>query len=206
MNVSHTLDTNFYRLNHALSSNEDKTTPSISTVHAEDTIESQVNISAAGTRASAIPPGLEALRLPSWSGDFSSEYHNLSYSAAAIEETKSYVQMSDKLVSDGHVSNRDRQAIQAYLSNSMSVTQQRKDVEAFYHKHQAEFSEYEALHKSYVDEAMQEYGIVSTNDYQEKILNVEGDNQSLRYNIMEKMLNDPRVLELMDTLKIDRPG
>ena len=165
----------------------------------------QVVLSTGNASSSNNLQGLENYRMPSWYRDFLPEVNDLSYSDAAIEESKSYMSMSDQLMADGNLSSKDRKAMQAYLDN-MPATQHRKEVEANFAQLKAEVSEYGSIYRSNYEQALKESGILTADDYQQKVLAAEGDNQGIKNIIIEKLLNNPRALELMDTLGIKRPG
>jgi hypothetical protein len=129
--------------------------------------------------------------------------HDLSYSDAAINESRGYMRMHAELAGDGNLSYQEQQALQAYMNDNMTVTQNRKAVETFYAQHKSQFDEFGLIHQNHTEAAKQEYGILTTSDYQEKILNVDGDYQSLRHSIIQRMLNDPRAVELMNELGIE---
>lgn len=166
-----------------------------------------VTLSSEGQKASgsSLMNGIERYALPSWFSDFQPEISDLTFSSTAIKEGKKFVEMSDRLAADGKVSIKDQHAIQSYLDN-MPTTQQRKNVESHYVQNKDLFAEFGAIHKNYREEAMAEQGIVTQEDWREKVLNADGDNQALRFSIMQKMFDDPRAMELMTTLGIKRPS
>ncbi len=177
----------------------DEKTPQQSNIETHD----KVSLSAEGLATQQ--KDLEAYRMPSWIADYLPEIHDLSYSIAAIEEGRGFVRFSEKLAADGNISAKDRYAINSYLSNSMPVTQHRQEVEIAAQKYSKELEEYGAIHKAIVDKAFSEFGILTQADYQEKVLGVPGDNEDLRLDIAQKLLDNPRALELMEKLGIKRP-
>jgi hypothetical protein len=166
-----------------------------------------VTLSSEGQKASgsSLMNGIERYALPSWFSDFQPELSDLTFSSTAIKEGRKFVEMSDRLAADGSVSIKDQHAIQSYLDN-MPTTQHRKNVESHYVQNKDLFAEFGAIHKNYREEAMAEHGIVTQEDWREKVLNAEGDNQALRFSIMQKMFDDPHAMELMTTLGIKRPS
>jgi len=169
--------------------------------------DEKVTLSAEGKQAanSTAKTGVEQYALPSWFMEFSPEFFNLG-SGGRVEEGRKFVAMSEKLGADGALSKKDQYAIQSYVDNKMPATSARRQVEAHYYQNQDFFKEYSGTHKKYVDEALAEHGIVTQEDWNQRVLNVEDDNQALRFSIMEKMFNDPRAMELMTTLGIKRPS
>lgn len=169
--------------------------------------DEKVTLSAEGKQAasSTAKTGVEQYALPSWFMEFSPEFFNLG-SGGRVEEGRRFVAMSEKLGADGELSKKDQQAIQSYLDNKMPITSARKQVEKHYLQNQELFKEYGAIRNKHLNDALAEHGIVTQADWNQKILNVEGDNQALRFSIMEKMFNDPRAMELMATLGIKRPS
>ncbi|MAT65878.1 MAG: hypothetical protein CMN57_09560 [Gammaproteobacteria bacterium] len=67
-----------------------------------------------------------------------------------------------------------------------------------------ELGEYARILRQAYDEAKQENGITSHEDYISKVLNTPNDNLAVRDSLKEKLLDNPRALELMDALGISR--
>jgi len=164
-----------------------------------NTAEDKVTISSEGL--SAANQSLESYRMPSWITDFIPKLNILN--GNAVEEGRQFVKYHDQLAADGVISAKDEQALQTYIKN-MPATQLRKDLEIDMNKNRALYEEFGQIHKSYLDESLAEYGIAQ-DEWKEKIMGVEGDNQSLRNSVIQKMFNDPRAMELMDKLHIQRP-
>ncbi|WP_323816539.1 hypothetical protein [Cellvibrio sp. NN19] len=171
------------------------------TISGDDT----VTLSAEGQRLAATmtKSGVEQYALPSWFGEFSPAFSNLG-SGERVEEGRKFVAMSEKLGTDGELSLKDQNAIQSYLNN-ISVTAERKQVEAQYYNNKALYEEYSTIHANHFKDALAAQGIDTQDDWNEKVINAPGNNQELRMNIMEKMLNDPRAVELMSILGIKKP-
>ena len=168
--------------------------------------DDKVTLSVEGRQAAAsvVKSGVEQYAMPSWFSDFSPAFSNLG-AGEQVEEGRKFSEMSEKLRADGEMSQKDQNAIQSYLNN-MSATVERKQTEAHYMQNTALFEEYGTIHNNHFNEALAEQGITTQEDWNEKVLNVEGNNQALRFSIMEKMFNDPRAMELMNTLGIKRPN
>lgn len=147
--------------------------------------------------------GVELYALPSWFGEFSPAFSNLGL-GERVEEGRKLVAMSEKLGADGELSLKDQNAIQSYLNN-MSVTAERKQVEAQYYNNKALYEEYGTIHANHFKDALAVQGIDTQEDWNEKVINAPGNNQELRMSIMEKMFNDPRAIELMNILGIKKP-
>jgi|GEM_PF-3275301 len=185
----------------------EKSTAPASDVATKKSNEDKVTLSAEGKQAASVSAktGVEQYALPSWFMEFSPEFFNLG-SGGRVEEGRRFVAMSEKLGADGDLSKKDQHAIQSYLDNEMPMTSARRQVEAHYLQNQNLFSEYGAIRNKHLNDALAEHGIVTQEDWNQKVLNVDGDNQALRFSIMEKMFNDPRAMELMSTLGIKRPS
>lgn len=165
-----------------------------------NTTEDKVTISSEGLNAAN--QSLESSRLPSWITDFMPKFNMLN--GDAVEEGRQFVKYHEQLAADGAISAKDEKALQTYLRN-MPVTQLRKDLEIDMNKNKGLYEEFGQIHKNYLDESLAEYGI-GPNEWKEKIMSVAGDNQSLRNSVIQKMFNDPRAMELMDKLHIQRPA
>lgn len=171
------------------------------------TSNEKVTLSAEGKQAASATArtGVEQYALPSWFMEFSPEFSNFGR-GERVEEGRKFVAMSEKLGADGELSKKDQQAIQSYLEHKMPATSARKQVEAHYLQHQDLFKEYSAIHSKHLNDALAEHGIVTPEDWNQKIRNVADENQALRFSIMGKMFNDPRAMELMAALGIKRPS
>jgi hypothetical protein len=164
-----------------------------------------VTLSAKGQQLAATvnKSGVEQYALPSWFSEFSPDFFNLG-SGERVEEGRKFVAMSEKLNSDGELSLKDKNAIQSYLNN-MSVTAERKQIEAQYFNDKALYDEYGTIHAKHFKAALAAQGIDTQELWNEKVLNTPGNNQELRMSIMERMFNDPRAVELMNVLGIKKP-
>lgn len=184
-----------------------KPTEASSEVATPTSSDEKVTLSAEGKYAasSTMKMGVEQYALPSWFMEFSPEFYNLG-GGERVEEGRKFMAMSEKLGADGELSKKDQQAIQSYLDNKMPMTSARRQVEAHYLQNQDLFSEYGAIRSKHLNDALAEHGIVTPEDWNQKIRNVADENQALRFSIMGKMFNDPRAMELMTTLGIKRPS
>ncbi len=194
----------------ASANNEAEATKQNTVVSTQQSYEDKVTISAEGRKASATasPMSLESLRVHSWATDFSAE-STLFFTNSmdrVIEESRRFNHFSERFGSDGHLSDDERQAMINYRRNNMPLNTQFNEYEQFDLKHKNEFEEFGAITAAHRKEAFAEFGIFNYEEFQEKVLNVEGDNQALRKTIQEKILNDPRAVELMGILHIKDPA
>ncbi len=176
-----------------------------STTAASDT----VTISLDGQRKSdAITKiGVEQYALPSWFMEFSPAFSNVSNGAdARMEEAKQYTAFHEKLAADGEISTKDLEALKSYVDTMMPANTQRKQLEADYNQNRALYNEYGSIHNRYVNEALAEQGIVTQEDWNQKVKNAPSENQELRLSIMGKMFSNPRAMELMNILGIQKPA
>lgn len=164
-----------------------------------------VTLSAEGMKASenSQRQGLEQFRMPSWRSQYYPKQMDLSLSSQAVEETRQLFQMHDKFNSDGHISSNEQELLTFYRHNNMTANQTMRDNHEFCSKYKNELAEYGEKLNNYYAEAMEEQGVNQSN-YYEKVLHAEGDNESLHQSFKEKILTDPRILELMDVLGIKR--
>ena len=171
-----------------------------------DTAQSKVRISAEGKAASTVEPGsLESYRIPDWMPELLPR-QTIAVGSEAIEETREQMEMLEDLKADGHLSASDRQFMQAYRENNSPATQQYHANAAFARKFRDELIEYSEIRNSAFQQARLENGIETREDYVDKVLHAPDDNTALRNRVVEKLLDNPRALELMDKLGIDRPS
>lgn len=176
-----------------------------STAAASDT----VTISLDGQRKSdsITKIGVEQYALPSWFMEFSPAFSNVSNGAdARMEEARQYTAFHEKLAADGEISTKDLEALKSYVDTMMPANSQRKQLEADYNQNRALYNEYGSIHNRYVNEALAEQGIVTQEDWNQKVKNTPDENQELRLSIMEKMFSNPRAMELMNILGIQKPA
>lgn len=175
------------------------------TVVVNSNVGDKVTLSSEGVNASraTVDAELAKLALPSWFAEFKPEWTILN--GDMVGEGEKFVRMSEQLATDGELSAADQRAIQSYLDNNMPATSRWKQNEIEYKQNQALYEEYGAIYRKHSDAAMAEQGIFTDEDWIEKVRNAPDDNQALRFSIMDKMFNDPRAMELMDTLRIIRP-
>lgn len=179
---------------------------SADTVVAHANNSDKVTLSSEGLSASrtAIDAELAKLALPSWFTEFKPE-RSIVTDGRMVEEGRRFVRMSEQLGADGVLSAADERAIQSYLDNNMPATSRWKENEIHYNQNRALYEEYGAIYQKHVNAAQAEQGIVTDQDWIDKVRNAPDDNQALRFSIMDKMFNDPRAMELMDVLRIIRP-
>lgn len=165
----------------------------------------KVTLSTEGMKASenSQRQDLEKFRMPSWLSQYYPKQMDLSISSQAIEETRQLFQMHDKFYSDGHISSNEQQSLNSYRNNNMTANQTMRDNNEFCSKYKDELAEYGEKLNNYYAAAKEEQGITQRN-YNAKVLQAEGDNESLHQSFKEKLLTDPRILELMDILGIER--
>ncbi|TGG92959.1 hypothetical protein E4656_12630 [Natronospirillum operosum] len=162
---------------------------------------STVNISAQGKLAAKIDmDSLESLRIPKWMVDFMPKQSVLN-SSEAIKETRALLSKMETQTVDAQPSAAAKQSMQ----NQFSATQTMRANTEFLAKFQNELREYSGLLRQAYDQAKQEHGINSHEDYVTKVLDAPEDNLPLRDSLKAKLLDNPRALELMNTLGIVRP-
>ena len=158
----------------------------------------QVTISTAGRNASiaTMPAGM-----PSWSSDFSHHSRMVSFSELTAE-SNGYNGMHERFISDGNITNKEKQALNSYKQNSMSATNYTRDNSQFEIEHRKELEEFREILANERWDTFEEYGVLTPEDYNEKVLNMPGDNQDIRLSIQEKILSNPRAMQLMGVLNI----
>lgn len=150
--------------------------------------------------------GVEQYALPSWFMEFSPAIFNLSNGAdARMEETRKYTAFHEKLAADGEISSKDLAALKNYVDTMMPANTQQKQLEADYHQNRALYNEYGSIHNRHLQEALAEQGILTQEDWNQKVINASDENQELRLSIINKMFNAPRAIELMNILGIQKP-
>lgn len=186
-----------------------KETSTVSPIGNVTAVSDTVTISLGGQQMSdAIAKiGVEQYALPSWFMEFAPAFSNLSDGAEArMEEAKQYTAFHEKLAADGDISTKDLEALKSYIDTMMPANTQRKQLEADYNQNRALYNEYGSIHSRYMNEALAEQGIVTQEDWNQKVKNAPGENQELRFSIMEKMFGNPRVMALMNILGIPKPA
>lgn len=170
------------------------------------TQESTVTISAVGKQASKIEVGsLESYRLPNWEFELKPKQYLID-GEGLMKESRAHMKLFNELYADGEISASDKQVMKEYRTTNSSAHQTYRDNAAFLKKYEDELSEYAKIFDQAYDQAKLEHGIETREDYVDKILNAPGDNIPLRNSVVEKLLYNPRALELMDTLGIKRPS
>lgn len=151
---------------------------------------------------------LASMALPSWFYELSPPYYLITeeQSNKLSAEVSRYHSMSEKLTADGEISQKDQQAIQSYIDTMMPENKQRIARETHFLQNQGLYKEYGAIKNQYYQESLTEQGIVTPEDWELKVRNAPDENQALRLSLREKMLNDPRALELMSLLGIKKPA
>lgn len=174
----------------------------------QQTSEDKVTLSVAARDLDANTKAeLANLALPSWFYELSPPYYLVTeeQSNKISAEVSRYHSMSEKLTADGEISQKDQQAIQSYMDTMMPENRQRFAREAHFMQNQDLYKEYGSIKNRYYQESLAEQGIVTSEDWDLKVRKAPDENQALRFSIMEKMLNDPRALELMSLLGVKKP-
>ncbi len=78
--------------------------------------------------------------------------------------------------------------------------------EDFQSRYSNELNEYGKKFKDYYEEAKVDHGILTADDHYEKVLKLKGKNTEFQQAFEDKLNSDPRMLELMDILGIDKPA
>lgn len=167
---------------------------------------STVTLSEQGKLAAKI--GMDSLgsyRVPDWMMDFIPE-QNMLNSADAIKETRAHIQMREKMSADGEFSVADRQFMMNQLANHSPATREYHANAEFRMRFKDELTEYAGILRNAYDQAKQENGIATRDDYINKVLNAPDDNHALRDSLAEKLLDNPEALDLMNKLGIARPS
>ncbi|WP_321491810.1 hypothetical protein [uncultured Desulfobacter sp.] len=159
----------------------------------------KVSLSAEGMKASE--QDLEKFRMPSWISQYYPKQTDLTISTQAVEETRQLFQMHDHFNSDGHISRTEQQRLDSYRNTNMTANQTLRENLEFLSKYKDELAEYEKIVNTYYTVAKEEQGITQKN-YNETVLQAEGDNESLHQSFRKKLLADSRALELMGILGI----
>lgn len=146
---------------------------------------------------------LEHFRLPNWLPGMTA--NRVINGGKAVEETRELIKMYERARSDGIITDNEQRKIDEFRRTSMPDNDSAREYHYFYQKHGNEIEEYNGIFRNAFDEAKAEHGIESHKDYVEKVLNVPGDNIVLRNSVVSKLLENPRAVELMDVLKIQRP-
>lgn len=190
---------------HLQSSENSLVQPETKKSHPTKTVNQQTTGADKVTISSQAEAGLRALALPSWANDFG-HMRDLSIHTGAIEEGRAFNQMSEQFMADGKLTNAERLAMKQYRENNMPINSQMNAEDQFRIQHRHEFDEFSAIHKTVLEEAKIEHGIVSPEDWQEKVMNAIGHNQELRLTVQQKIYDNPRAVELMSILNIERPS
>lgn len=191
-----------------LSSLAQKEAPTTTTVSNANVVADKVSISSEGQLKSDTTAlgGVEQYALPSWFTEFAPAFSIVSNGAdERMEEAKQYNAFHEKLAADGQISAKDLDALKSYVDTMMPANSQRKHLESDYSQNRALYQEYGSIHQHYLNESLAEQRIETQEDWNKKVLNAPDENQELRLSIMEKMFKDPRAMELMNILNIQRP-
>lgn len=186
-----------------------KEVSAVNPISSSNTVADKVTISLEGQLKSdtTAKTGVEQYALPSWFMEFSPAFSNLSDGAdARMEEARQYTAFYEKLAADGEISSKDMEALKSYVDTMMPANTQRKQLEADYNQNRALYNEYGSIHNRYLNEALADQGIVTQEDWNVKVKNAPDENQELRLSIIEKMFSDPRAMELMNILGIQKPA
>ncbi len=83
-----------------------------------------------------------------------------------MKEAERFNNLTDKFMSDGYISDKERQAMIHYKRNNMPVNEQRYQMEKFHLEHKNEFDEFWTIHAVHRKDAFAEYGIFNYEDFQ----------------------------------------
>jgi hypothetical protein len=182
--------------------------PAVGSVMAPQATGEKVTLSSETQKIAPTPKtGVEQYALPSWFTEFSPAFANVSRGAdARLEEAKKYTAFHEQLAADGSISLKDAQALKTYMDVMMPANTEYKRVHADYIENQGLYKEYGRIHNQYLQDAMAEQGIVTQADWDAKVKNAPDENQELRLSLMEKMFSNPRAMELMSLLGIQKPA
>ena len=207
MNISDVQNTYLYNAQNILSKSSSSSVYPSGGTRLSDNSKDKVTLSAEGMKASenASLKDYEKFRMPSWLSQYYPKQTDLSISGQAVEETRQLFQMQDKFHADGYITGNEQQRLNSFRSNNMTANQTMRDNLEFISKYNSELMEYGKKIDSYYAEAKEEQGITQRN-YNERVLQAEGDNKRLHQHFREKLLADPSVLELMDILGVQRPS
>ncbi len=205
MNIPNTPNAILYGSHNTFTNSAPRPMHQSETVSSSNNGKDKVTISAEGMKVSDTThqQALEKFRLPSWLTQYYPKPIDLSISSQAVEETRQLFQMHDRFSSDGHISSKEQQALDSYRANNMTANQTMRDNSKFRSEYKNEIAEYVGKLDNYLAAAKEEHGITPRN-YYEKVLQAEGDNESLHQTVRKKLLEDSRVLELMEILGIKR--
>lgn len=163
-----------------------------------------VSISAAGRQAAAIDmDALESYRLPDWMPSLMPG--QVIDGAALDREMHAYWNRIGELEADGEFSAADRAEAKSLL-DGLPVRKAMMADDEFRASHRSEIAEYGEIFRAAYDEAKREQGIATREDYVGKVLQSPGDNTALRDSVVEKLLANPRAVELMGVLGVARPA
>lgn len=174
-----------------------------------DSPSSTVSISAAARQAAAGDRAdpLENYRLPEWKASLLPPT-TIQYATeldGAIQETRAAGEFLNKLTADGDYSAADRAKMKAYLDANAPINRALRETREFNEAHRSELAEYGGYLDAAWFSSLREQGVESRQDYVDKVLNAPGDNTPLRNSVTEKLLANPRAVQLMDILGIGKP-
>lgn len=184
---------------------------SVATPNDATSPSSTVTISEAARQAAAAdvnanrPDPVENYRLPNWTLPLfppTTVKYNMD---GVIEETRAYDAFTEKLAADGDFSDADRAKAQAYFDNNMPLNAAWRANDAFNQAHSSELAEYDRYFNEAWFSSLREEGVESHWDYVDKVLNAPDDSLALRDRVVSKLLANPRAVELMGMLGIERP-
>lgn len=140
---------------------------------------------------------MEAYALPSWYADYLPEEAILPPSV-----DHEYFAQAEDLSRDGNLDNGDRARLRSYLDNSPEH-QKMLEHDRFKHQYQNELSEYNKILKGYLDEALAKREISGTRQYYESMILNKTTSEEVRQEVREKLMNNPRSMELMGMLGVE---
>lgn len=138
---------------------------------------------------------IEALALPSWYGDLVEPV------ILNVEINHKFWNFVGKLTEDNYLSGEERGQIRNYLQND-SMHQEQLAKNKFTTQYQGEIQEYLGSLNNYFKEALKENGVNSNRDYYEKVVLDTGNSEKIHQSVMNRIENDHRILELMETLGV----
>ena len=167
-----------------------------------------VSISAAARQAGIAdrPDSVENYRLPSWMVSLVPPSTIMKNMDGLIEESRVSGEFLNKLTADGDYSDTDRARMKMFIDANSPRHAAWRAEQAFNESHRNELAEY----GGYLDEAwsasLREQGVESRRDYVDKVLGAPEGNIALRNGVVEKLLANPRAVQLMGIFGIEQPA
>ncbi|TKI70938.1 hypothetical protein FCU45_00675 [Sulfurimonas crateris] len=138
---------------------------------------------------------VEAYSLPSWFQDYivpSNEIGEINYDFWNFVGT---------LTNDNMLAGDEKSQIKEYLQKD-SKHQQSLANDKFITEHKTEIESYGSLLENYFQEALQENGVISNQDYYNKVILDKESSEIIHQNMAKKIESDRRIQELMNILGV----